>query len=113
MPQTNVGEAVRVKKIPRKTADTVLVTPLDLTSVLPEKDELEQFAKVLQGLPVMWGIRSMFLSGGKRTTFYGGSDFSLRRGHHQSKDQFPLKEPDFSMEAPSHVSYENVGGLAK
>ena len=27
------------------------------------------------------------------------------------KTQFLLKKPDFSMEAPSHVSYEDVGGL--
>ena len=53
--QANVGEVVRVKKIPRKTAATILVTPLDLTQVIPEESELEQFAKVLQGLPAMLG----------------------------------------------------------
>ncbi|MGA2467957.1 MAG: AAA family ATPase, partial [Thermodesulfobacteriota bacterium] len=28
------------------------------------------------------------------------------------KTKFLLKKPDFSLEAPSHVSYEDVGGLA-
>jgi len=35
--QTNVGEIVRIKKIPRKTAATILVTPLDLTQVIPKR----------------------------------------------------------------------------
>ena len=66
--QANVGEIVRIKKIPRKTAVTVLVTPLDLTNVLPEENELDQFAKVLQGLPVMLGdkINIPFLGGKER-----------------------------------------------
>ena len=29
------------------------------------------------------------------------------------KTQFLLKKPDFSLEAPSHVSYEDVGGLER
>src|SRR3990172_9335261 len=51
--KANLVEVVSIKKIPRKTAITVLVSPLDFTNILPEEKELEQFAKVLQGLPVM------------------------------------------------------------
>src|SRR5208283_4740284 len=66
--QTSLGDLVRVRKIPRKTAETVMITPLDFTSALPEKNELEQFAKVLQGLPVMPGdkINVPFLGGRER-----------------------------------------------
>ncbi len=98
--QTNLGEMVRIKKIPRKTAVTVLVTPLDLTHILPEEDELDQFAKVLQGLPVLLGdkINIPFLAGKERlfqveaTSPSGGVIIT-------QKTKFLLKKPDFSLEA--------------
>jgi transitional endoplasmic reticulum ATPase len=110
--QANVGEAVRVKRIPRKTAVTILVTPLDLTQVIPEESELEQFARVLQGLPAMLGdkINIPFL-GGKERLFKVEATSPSGGVIINQKTRFLLKKPDFSMEAPSHVSYEDVGGL--
>ena len=110
--QANLGEIVRVRKIPRKTAATVLVTPLDLTQVIPEENELDQFAKVLQGLPAMLGdkINIPFL-GGKERLFNVGATSPSGGVIINQKTRFLLKKPDFSMEAPSHVSYEDVGGL--
>jgi transitional endoplasmic reticulum ATPase len=110
--QANLGEIVRVRKIPRKTAATVLVTPLDLTQVIPEENELEQFAKVLQGLPAMLGdkINIPFL-GGKERLFNVEATSPSGGVIINQKTRFLLKKPDFSMEAPSHVSYEDVGGL--
>jgi len=110
--KVNLGEKVSVRKISRQTATTVLVTPLDFSYVLPEERELDQFAKVLQGLPVIIGdkINIPFLAGKERffqieaTSPSGGVIIN-------QKTKFLLKRPDFSMEAPSHVSYEDVGGL--
>ena len=110
--KANLGEVVRIKKIPRVTATTVLVTPLDFAAVLPEERELDQFAKVLQGLATIAGdkINIPFLAGKERlfqveaTSPTGGVIIN-------QKTKFILKKPDFSMEAPSHVSYEDVGGL--
>jgi transitional endoplasmic reticulum ATPase len=110
--KANLGEVVYIKKILRKTATTVLVSPLDFTNILPEESELEQFAKVLQGLPVIAGdkINVPFLAGKERlfqveaTSPTGGVIIN-------QKTRFLLKKPDFSLEAPSHVSYEDVGGL--
>jgi transitional endoplasmic reticulum ATPase len=110
--RANLGEVVKVKKIPRVTAATVLITPLNLTAVLPEERELDQFSKVLQGLAVIAGdkINIPFLAGKERlfqvdaTSPVGGVIIN-------QKTKFILKKPDFSMEAPSHVSYEDVGGL--
>ena len=110
--KANLGEMVTVRKISRQTATTVLVTPLDFSYVLPEESELDQFAKVLQGLPVIIGdkINIPFLAGKERlfqieaTSPSGGVIIN-------QKTQFLLKKPDFSLEAPSHVSYEDVGGL--
>ena len=110
--QANLGEGVKVKKIPRVTAVTVLITPLDFMTVLPEEHELDQYARVLQGLAVIAGdkINIPFLAGKDRffqieaTSPTGGVIIN-------QKTKFVLKKPDFSMEAPSQVSYEDVGGL--
>lgn len=110
--QTGLGELVRVKKIPRRTADTLLITPLDPTGTLPEKIELDQFAKVLQGLPVMPGdkINVPFLGGKERLFMVEATAPPTGVIIHQ-RTKFVLREPDFSVESASHVSYENVGGL--
>ncbi len=110
--KANLGEVVRIKKIPRVTATTVLVSPLDFTATLPEERELDQFAKVLQGLAIIAGdkINVPFLAGKERlfqveaTSPTGGVIIN-------QKTKFILKKPDYSVEAPSHVSYEDVGGL--
>ncbi len=110
----NLGEIVRIKKIPYKIATTVLITPLDLTYVVPEGNELDQFPKILQGLPVLIGdrINVPFLTGKDRfflveaTSPSGGVLIN-------AKTKFLLKKLDYSIEAPSHVSYEDVGGLER
>jgi len=110
--RANTGEVVRIKKIPRKTATTVLITPLDFTHRLPEENELEQFPKFLQGLPVIIGdkLNVPFLTGKDR--FFQVEATSPSGGVLiNQKTRFLLKKPDFSLEASSHVSYEDVGGL--
>ena len=112
--EVNLGEIVRIKKIPYKIATTVLITPLDFTNVVPEGSELEQFPKILQGLPVLIGdrINVPFLTGKDRfflveaTSPSGGVLIN-------SKTKFLIKNPDYPVEAPSHVSYEDVGGLGR
>ncbi|MBI5968176.1 MAG: AAA family ATPase, partial [Deltaproteobacteria bacterium] len=110
--EVNLGESVRIRKIPRKTATTVILSPLDFTNVLPEEKELDQFSKVLQGLAVIAGdkINVPFIAGKDRffrveaTSPTGGVIIN-------QKTKFLLKKPDFAIEAPSHVSYEDIGGL--
>jgi transitional endoplasmic reticulum ATPase len=108
----HMGGLVKVKKIPRTTAVTVVLTPVDFSYVLPDEGELEQFAKVLQGLAVITGdkINIPFLAGKERffqieaTSPTGGVIIN-------QKTRFVLKKPDFSLDAASRVSYENIGGL--
>lgn len=110
--KVNVKGTVRVRKILRKTATTVIVTPIDLTAVLPEENELGQFSRVLQGLAVMAGdkINVPFLAGKERlfmveaTAPTGGVIINQKTG-------FVLKKPDFSLEPSSRTSYEDIGGL--
>jgi transitional endoplasmic reticulum ATPase len=112
--KSNLGEVVRIKRISRKTATTVIVTPLDFSAVLPDESELDQFARVLQGLAVVAGdkINIPFLAG-KDRFFQVEATSPLGGVIINQKAKFVLKKPDFSLEAPSHVSYEDVGGLER
>ena len=112
--EVNLGEIVRIKKIPYKIATTVLITPLDLANVIPEGNELEQFPKILQGLPVLIGdkINVPFLTGKDRFFLVEATSPSGGVLINQ-KTKFLIKNPDFPVEAPSHVSYEDVGGLGR
>lgn len=110
----NLGEAVRIKKISRKTAVTIIITPLDFSTILPGESELDQFAKVLQGLAVIAGdkVNIPFL-GGRDRFFQVEATSPLGGVIINQKTKFVLKKPDFSLEAPSHVSYEDIGGLER
>jgi len=111
--QVSVGEAVRIRKLPRRTADTVLITPVDTDGVLPEQNELELFPKVLQGLPVMSGDKiNVPFMGGKERFFIVEATAPTGGVIINSNSQFVLKAPDLAYEGPAHVSYESVGGLA-
>jgi transitional endoplasmic reticulum ATPase len=110
--KANLGEVVRIKKISRKTAMTTIVTPLDFSAFLPEESELDQFARVLQGLAVIAGDKiNIPLLAGKDRFFQVEATSPPGGVIINQKTKFVLKRPDFSMEAPSHVSYEDVGGL--
>ncbi len=107
-----VGGTVRVKKAIRKTAATVVISPLDFTISLPDDKEIDQFARVLQGLSVILGdkINVPFLAGKERlfqveaTSPSGGVIIN-------QQTKFILKKPDFTLEPASRVSYEHIGGL--
>ena len=112
--QANLGEVVKVKKIPRVTAVTVLITPLDFTMVLPEERELDQYARVLQGLAVIAGDKiNIPLLAGKDRFFQVEAASPPEGVIINQKTKFILKKPDFSLEPPSHVSYEDIGGLGR
>ena len=108
----SLGASARVKKILRKTATTVIVTPLDLQAALPDENELGHFSRILQGLAVIAGdrINVPFMAGKERlflveaTAPTGGVIVNQKTG-------FILKKPDFSLEPSSRVSYDDIGGL--
>ncbi|RPJ04123.1 MAG: AAA family ATPase, partial [Deltaproteobacteria bacterium] len=110
--KSNLGETVQIKKISRKTATTAIITPLDFSSFLPDERELDQFAKVLQGLAVIAGDKiNIPLLAGKDRFFQVEATSPPGGVIINQKTRFILKKPDFSLEAPSHISYEDVGGL--
>jgi len=110
--QVSLGGTVSINRIQRKTAATVVVSAIDCSTVLPDEGELEQFARVLQGLAVVAGdrINIPFLAGKERffrieaTSPSGGVIIN-------QKTRFLLKKPDFSLQESARISYEDIGGL--
>jgi transitional endoplasmic reticulum ATPase len=111
---THPGGTVRVAKVPRKTADTVIISPLDPTAGLPGERELEHFSLVLQGLAVIMGdkINVPFL-GGKARLFSVEATSPVGGVIINQKSRFVLKKLDFSLEGSARVSYEDIGGLER
>jgi len=57
--------------------------------------------------------RSISLPGGKDRLFQVEATSPPGGVIINQKTKFILKKPDFSLEAPSHISYEDVGGLER
>ncbi len=110
----HVGGIVKARKIPRTTALSVILTPVDFSHVLPDERELDQFAKVLQGLAVITGdkINVPFLAGKERFFLIEATSPTGGVIINQST-RFILKKPDFTLDTASRVSYEEIGGLER
>ncbi len=94
--RANVGETVRVRKLSRQTAATVLIAPLDLTGILPEGNELSHYAKILQGFPAMVGDKiNIPLLAGKERLFQVEATSPPGGVIINQQTQFVLKKPDF------------------
>lgn len=109
-----VGGSVKVRKTVRKTATTVVISPLDFTHILPEDKEVEQFAKVLQGLSVVLGDKmNIPFLGGKERLFQVEATSPSGGVIINQQTKFVLKKPDFTLEPASRISYEHIGGLER
>jgi transitional endoplasmic reticulum ATPase len=107
-----IDDMVRVRKCDTRPADTLLVSPIDVSQPLPQADEAQQLALILNGLPV--------LSGNKiEVSIFGfGRQFFRIEG---SSPQGPViinpstvikvRPPDVTGERARRISYEDIGGL--
>jgi len=111
--QVKVGEKVKVTKVPRKTADLVILYPVDTTTELLEED-LEHFGSVLQGYPIVVGdIIKVPLFGGKERFFRVEATSPQGPLIITNHTQFKLNKPDYALRSSTDVHYEDIGGLDK
>ena len=112
--QVNVGDKVKVRKLPRKTATSVVLYPFDARAPLPGDAELEYFGKVLQGFPIISGDKiNVPLFGGK-VRFFRVEGTSPSGGVIISQQtKFLIQKPDYSPESGAKISYEDIGGLER
>ena len=108
----HLGSSVRVRKLRRKTAETVVITPVDPSAVLPEEEDLHHFALLLQGITVTTGDKvSIPLLGGKPRLFTVEGTSPVGGVIINQKSRFVLKKPDYSPDAATRITYDDIGGL--
>jgi len=112
--QANLGETVEIRKVPRKTAATIVLYPLEVNVPLPQEAELDLFGKVLQGYPVLLGDKiNIPLFGGKDRFFRVEGTSPSGALIINPQTQFILKPPDYVGNGGWQVSYEDIGALDK
>jgi transitional endoplasmic reticulum ATPase len=108
----HVGGTVKVSKSRRKTAETLVISPIDPSSAVPDEQDLRHFALLLQGLAVTSGDRiNVPLLGGKPRFFLVEGTSPAGGVIINQKSRFVFKRCDFSPDASYRVSYEDIGGL--
>jgi transitional endoplasmic reticulum ATPase len=112
--QIKVGDTVTVKKVPRQTATTIILYPLEANGLLPHEAEVEHFGKVLQGYPILLGDRiNIPLFGGKDRFFRIDGTSPSGPAIINTQTKFVLQTPDYPVNGNAPVSYEDIGGLDK
>ena len=110
--QASIDEWVTVKKIPFRSADSVLLAPVDPNALMPKDKELRHVRQLLAGLNIIVGDRVEIVLFGTRPQFYiveGASPKGALRITPNSSLSFRVS--DFSHEKTTRTSYEDIGGL--
>ena len=112
--RANRGETVTLRKLSRKTAQTLIASPVDFTTLLPDENELQQFGRVLQGLAVTAGDHfNIPLLAGKDRFFHVEATSPQGGVIINQATKFVLKKPDIALKTTSSVAYEDIGGLGR
>ena len=109
-----VGGTVQIKKVTRQTATAIVLTAMESGNWWPDENELGYISKILQGLAVISGDRlNIPLFGGKDRFFsvIGTSPSGPVIINQQTK--FKVNRPDYTEQATSRISYEDIGGLER
>ncbi len=112
--KVSVDEWCTVQKIPFQQADSILLTPLEGSSLIPKDSEIPHITKLLAGLHVVIGDKIQLVLYGTRPQFYfvdGASPRGVLRITPNTTIRF--KAADITHEKTTRVSYEDIGGLEK
>jgi transitional endoplasmic reticulum ATPase len=110
--QVHIGGTVQVRKVRRETAVSVVLYPMETEGALPSERDLEQFAKLLQGIAVISGDTI-------NIPFFGGKDRFFRVEATSpsgpliinQNTKIILQKPDYAIQDVTQVAYEQIGGL--
>ncbi len=107
-----LDDFVEIRKTDHHPAETLLISPIDVTRPLPQDDESQQLATILAGMPVTVGDKLEI-----RIFGFGREYFAVEGTVPQGavvinpNTLVKVKQPDISGERASRVSYEDIGGL--
>lgn len=110
--QAGIDEWVSVKKVPFRSAESILLAPVDPNALMPKDKELRHVRQLLAGLNVIVGDRVEIVLFGTRPQFYiieGASPKGALRITPNTSLSFRVS--DFSHEKTTRTSYEDIGGL--
>ncbi len=110
--RVQIGGTVKIKKAPRKTAVTIVLTPIDSGNWWPDESEVGYIGKLLQGLAVIAGDKvNIPLFGGKDRFFSVDGTSPSGAVIINQYTKFKVNKPDYTETADSRISYEDIGGL--
>jgi transitional endoplasmic reticulum ATPase len=107
-----LDDFVEIRKSDHHPAETLLISPIDVTRPLPQEDESQQLATMLAGLPVVLGDKlEVSIFGFGRQYFVIEGTVPHGAVVINPNTLVKVKQPDVSGERASRVSYEDIGGL--
>lgn len=107
-----LDDFVEIRKTDYHPAETLLISPIDVTRPLPQEDESQQLATILAGLPVTVGDKlELSIFGFGRQYFVIEGTVPHGAVVINPNTLVKVKQPDISGERASRVSYEDIGGL--
>ncbi len=107
-----LDDFVEIRKTDCHPAETLLISPVDVTRPLPQEDESQQLATILAGLPVTVGDKlEVSIFGFGRQYFVIEGTVPHGAVVINPNTLVKVKQPDISGERAYRVSYEDIGGL--
>jgi len=112
--QVSVDEWCTIQKVKVKAAESVLLSPLEGSSLIPKDEEMQHVQQLLSGLHVVIGDKIQIILYGTRPQFFFVDGASPRGVVRITPDTtIHFKATDVAHEKTLRVSYEDIGGLEK
>jgi transitional endoplasmic reticulum ATPase len=109
-----IDERITVRKVARQPAQTVVMSPLDVTIDFSDAQDIKHLERVLNGLPMVTGDRVKVSLAGARSQFFTVIGTAPQGPVVvNTATKIKVTEPDASEDRRFRASYEDVGGLDK
>ena len=112
--QGGVDERVRVRRVPFRTAASLLLAPVEAGLPLPADAEIPALRQLLSGRPLVLGDRLEVAGFGARPRSFTVDGAAPRGALIVSSDtEIAFRAPDAAATQAARVSYEDIGGLER
>ncbi|UCF31831.1 MAG: CDC48 family AAA ATPase [bacterium] len=110
--KVSVDEWVTIEKVPSKPAESILLSPMESSTIIPKESEIPHIRQMLAGRHVVIGDKIQIVLFGTRPQYFfvdGASPRGALRITHNTAISF--KPADVSQDRAARISYEDIGGL--
>lgn len=110
--KVTVDEWCTIEKVSHKSADSILLSPMETSSIIPKESEIPHIRQMLAGKHVVQGDKVQVNLFGTRAQFFFIDGASPRGALRiTANTDIAFKAADVSHEKATRVSYEDIGGL--